>query len=65
MHRFPAVLACAIVAAIVAGSAQQPSAGPYKVLKSARVGGEAGWDYIYADVAGGTEDHGRHAFFGV
>jgi len=30
--------------------AQQP--GPYKVLKSARVGGEGGWDYIYADAAG-------------
>jgi DNA-binding beta-propeller fold protein YncE len=27
-------------------------AGPYKVLKSARVGGEGGWDYIYADAAG-------------
>jgi DNA-binding beta-propeller fold protein YncE len=26
--------------------------GPYKVLKTARVGGEGGWDYIYADVAG-------------
>ncbi len=28
------------------------SGGPYKVLKTARVGGEGGWDYIYADVAG-------------
>jgi len=27
-------------------------AGPYKVLKRARVGGEGGWDYIYADPAG-------------
>ena len=26
--------------------------GPYKVLKTARVGGEGGWDYIYADSAG-------------
>ncbi len=26
--------------------------GPYKVLKTARVGGEGGWDYIYADEAG-------------
>lgn len=25
--------------------------GPYKVLKTARVGGEGGWDYIYADSA--------------
>lgn len=33
--------------------AQQPSAdGPYKVLKTTRVGGEGGSDYIYADVAG-------------
>src|SRR5215475_4724723 len=28
------------------------SAGPYKVLKNAKVGGEGGTDYIYADVAG-------------
>jgi DNA-binding beta-propeller fold protein YncE len=26
--------------------------GPYKVLKTARVGGEGGWDYIYADSNG-------------
>jgi DNA-binding beta-propeller fold protein YncE len=26
--------------------------GPYKVLKTAKVGGEGGWDYIYADAAG-------------
>src|SRR5215475_6289154 len=28
------------------------SAGPYKVLKNAKVGGEGGTDYIYADVVG-------------
>ncbi len=28
------------------------SAGPYKVIKTARVGGEGGTDYIYADVVG-------------
>ncbi len=27
-------------------------AGPYRVLETARVGGEGGWDYIYADAAG-------------
>jgi DNA-binding beta-propeller fold protein YncE len=43
-------LAVAIVTFASAGSAQQ--AVPYKVLKSARVGGEGGWDYIYADAAG-------------
>jgi DNA-binding beta-propeller fold protein YncE len=26
--------------------------GPYKVLKTAKVGGEGGWDYIYADTDG-------------
>jgi DNA-binding beta-propeller fold protein YncE len=45
---------CLILAAIGTlaslGLAQQ--SGPYKVLKSARVGGEGGWDYIYADAAG-------------
>src|SRR5215467_1380332 len=32
------------------GWAQQT--GPYKVIKTAKVGGEGGWDYIYADSAG-------------
>ena len=32
------------------GLAQE--SGPYKVLKRAKVGGEGGWDYIYADAAG-------------
>jgi DNA-binding beta-propeller fold protein YncE len=32
------------------GAAQQVA--PYKVLKMARVGGEGGWDYIFADAAG-------------
>jgi len=41
-------MAAAAFAAI--GLAQQ--AGPYKVLKSAKVGGEGGWDYIFADAAG-------------
>ena len=31
---------------------QAPSAGPYKVLKTAKVGGDGGWDYVNADVAG-------------
>jgi hypothetical protein len=31
---------------------QATSSGPYKVLKTAKVGGEGGWDYIYADSAG-------------
>ncbi len=31
---------------------QAATAGPYKVIKTAKVGGEGGFDYIYADVAG-------------
>jgi len=30
--------------------AARPAAGPYKILKTARVGGEGGFDYIFADV---------------
>src|SRR5271165_954325 len=53
MHRFAAILTFAIVFVVPNASAQQPSsAGPYKVLKTARVGGEGNWDYIYADAAG-------------
>ncbi|HEY5218936.1 MAG TPA: hypothetical protein VIJ16_03955, partial [Gemmatimonadaceae bacterium] len=32
---------------------QATSNGPYQVLKTSRVGGEGGFDYIYADAAGG------------
>jgi YVTN family beta-propeller protein len=37
------------------GSAEQALAqpsSPYRILKTARVGGEGGWDYIYADADG-------------
>ena len=50
---FFAVLPVLIVmgVATVQVQAQQPSAsGPYKVLKTAKVGGEGGYDYIFADV---------------
>src|SRR6266576_5640067 len=50
MRQFCLVLVVASATFVPIGLAQQP--GPYKVLKSARVGGEGGWDYIYADVAG-------------
>jgi YVTN family beta-propeller protein len=52
MQRFVAIVASALVFGIAVGSAQPSSGGPYKVLKTARVGGEGGWDYIYADAAG-------------
>lgn len=40
-----------LLTALAAGlGAQTPAAaGPYKILKAARVGGEGGWDYIKAD----------------
>jgi hypothetical protein len=43
----------AIALCTAAGLASQTGAdGPYKVLKTAKVGGEGGTDYIFADVAG-------------
>ena len=46
MHRFAAILISAIVLTVAIGSAQQSTGGgPYKVLKSARVGGEGNWDW--------------------
>jgi DNA-binding beta-propeller fold protein YncE len=50
MRQLCFALSVVITALAVSAFAQQ--AGPYKVLKSARVGGEGGWDYIYADAAG-------------
>jgi hypothetical protein len=41
-----------ILIVLTATLASAQDSGPYKVLKSARVGGEGGWDYIYADSAG-------------
>jgi DNA-binding beta-propeller fold protein YncE len=53
MRRFGLVSAVAIALFTPAGLAQQAGTdGPYKVLKTAKVGGEGGSDYIYADVAG-------------
>jgi DNA-binding beta-propeller fold protein YncE len=53
MSRLAAALAGASLLVVAAGAAQAPApSGPYAVLKTARVGGEGGWDYIYADVAG-------------
>src|SRR6202162_4049310 len=47
------VLAIGSMALACVGLAQQGSpAGPYKVLKTAKVGGEGGFDYIFADVEG-------------
>ena len=32
--------------------AQAPAAGPYSVLKTAKVGGDGGFDYVFADSTG-------------
>ena len=51
MRRFClAAVGIAMLASI--GVAQTPSAGPYKVLKAVKVGGEGSFDYVYADVNG-------------
>jgi hypothetical protein len=51
MRRFGIALALAAAAAMISGFAQEKT-GPYKVLKTAKVGGEGGFDYVYADVTG-------------
>ena len=52
-HGWLVVLAVSIAALATLGMAQQaPSAGPYSILKTAKVGGEGGFDYVYADAAG-------------
>lgn len=53
MQRSALKLALALTLVGPAVSAQQaPTDGPYKVLKTAKVGGEGGTDYIFADVVG-------------
>src|SRR5947209_851474 len=42
----------ALLAAAVLLAQQAPSAGPYKVTKTVKVGGTGGFDYVYADEAG-------------
>jgi DNA-binding beta-propeller fold protein YncE len=51
MRRF-ASLCITIAIATFAPAVQAQQTGPYKVLKTAKVGGEGGWDYIFADAAG-------------
>src|ERR1700752_1196129 len=50
MRRLTLLLTAAI-AALAPLVLAQPT-GPYKVLKTAKVGGEGGTDYIYADTVG-------------
>jgi hypothetical protein len=55
MRRFSAavVLVVGIVIFVSLGLAQQaPATGTYKVLKTVKVGGDGGFDYVYADSVG-------------
>jgi DNA-binding beta-propeller fold protein YncE len=52
MQRSGLSAALAIALFTSATLAWQGGDGPYKVLRTAKVGGEGGFDYIYADVAG-------------
>jgi len=55
MRRFyvPVVFTLGIAVLASLGLAQQaPTAGPYKLLKTVKIGGEGGFDYVYADAAG-------------
>jgi DNA-binding beta-propeller fold protein YncE len=46
-------VALAVAALLSLGWAQPGStAGPYKITKTAKVGGDGGFDYVYADVSG-------------
>jgi len=50
--RQPLLTAALLIAAPLLLPQMHAQDGKYKVLKTARVGGEGGWDYIYADSAG-------------
>jgi DNA-binding beta-propeller fold protein YncE len=53
MRHWCFVVAVGIALTVSAGLAQQaPAGGPYKVLKTAKVGGVGTFDYVYADVDG-------------
>ena len=52
MRRCVLVLGVAIAISASIGSAQQPAGGPYKVIRTAKVGGAGGFDYVFADAEG-------------
>lgn len=43
------LLIAAIAVSASAGLAQSPASGPYRILRTAKVGGAGGFDYVYAD----------------
>jgi DNA-binding beta-propeller fold protein YncE len=59
MPRFCLALAAGVAMVSLIGWAQQPSTdGPYKVLKTVKIGGDGGFDYVTAD------SEGRRLYFG-
>jgi hypothetical protein len=52
MRQFSLICAFAILVAPSVGWSQAPSAGAYHVVKTVKVGGAGGFDYINADVVG-------------
>ena len=53
MRSFLALFALIVGVTASAASAQPlASVGPYKVVKTVKVGGDGGFDYVYADVTG-------------
>ena len=52
MRRFCFVTFIVIATLAIIALAQAPATGPYKVVKTAKVGGDGGFDYVYADVDG-------------
>ena len=52
VRRLCFVLALAVAASASIVLAQAPTDGPYKVMKTTKVGGDGGFDYVYADDAG-------------
>jgi DNA-binding beta-propeller fold protein YncE len=59
MPRFFLALAAGVAMVSLIGWAQQPSTdGPYKVLKTVKIGGDGGFDYVTAD------SEGRRLYFG-
>ncbi len=48
MRQISLFIAAGVLAFASVATPQQPS-GPYKVLKTAKVGGDGGYDYIFAD----------------
>jgi DNA-binding beta-propeller fold protein YncE len=46
------LIALAVSVSLGAAQPNPPAAGPYKVVRTAKVGGAGGFDYVYADAAG-------------